>query len=186
MIAAIDRLYQCIMLAFGRGRITLVDDSGAVQMLQVKFGQMEIIDNMPAPHDFGFTSNPPAGSDVFAAFMGGNRKNGLVVSIGSQACRMKNLKSGEVAIYDALGQSVHLTQSGIVVSGAGLPMKIVNVPSVTIDAPTVSMSGNLHVDGTITAPNGVFTTDVTFGGKSGIGHTHSGIQRGTGTSDGPT
>ena len=68
MIGVIERLYRCVMLAFGRGRITFVDDSGAVQKLQVRFGSMEIIDNMPAPHDYGYTCHPPIGSDVFASF----------------------------------------------------------------------------------------------------------------------
>jgi len=136
MIAAIERLYRVAMLAFGRGRVTFVDDSGAVQKLQVKFNQLEIIDNMPAPHDFGFTSNPPVGSDVFASFLGGNRRNGMVVAIGNQTYRMKNLKSGEMAIYDSLGQSVYLTQTGIVINGAGLPLTVNNTPKVTINAST--------------------------------------------------
>lgn len=133
-MSTIERIYRSVMLAFGRGRITFVDDSGAVQKLQVKFGQLEVIDNMPAPHDYGYTSNPPLKSDVLASFMGGNRKNGMVVSIGNQTYRMKNLKSGEVAIYDNLGQSVYLTQAGIVINGAGLPLTVNNTPKVTINA----------------------------------------------------
>jgi len=134
MISAIERLYRCAMLAFGRGRITFVDDTGAVQKIQVKFGQLEVIDNMPALHDFGFTSNPPIGSDIFASFIGGSRKNGTVVAVGNQTYRMKNLKSGEMAIYDNLGQSVYLTQAGIVINGAGLPLTVNNTPKVTINA----------------------------------------------------
>lgn len=186
MIAAIERLYRCAMLAFGRGRITFVDDSGAVQMFQVRLGPLEIVDNMPAPHDFGFTSNPPINSDVVASFLGGNRRQGVVVAIGSQAYRMKNLQSGEVAIYDSLGQSVFLTRAGIVINGAGLPLRITNAPSITLDAPVVHVTGNLTVDGTVTAPNVVGTSNVTFGGKSGIGHTHGGVRTGSDTSGAPT
>jgi phage baseplate assembly protein V len=185
MIAAIDRLYRCVMLAFGRGRVTFVDDAGPVQEIQARFGAREVIDNMPAPHDFGFTSNPPIGSDVVASFLGGSRKNGVVVAIGSQAYRLKNLKSGEVAIYDDLGQSVYLTRTGIVINGAGLPVKITNTPSITLDAAAVHVTGNLSVDGVVTAPTVVGTTNVTFGGKSGITHTHSGVQTGSGTTGAP-
>lgn len=158
MIAAIERLYRCMQLAFGRGRVTFVDDGGAVQKVQVRFGPLEIIDAMPAPHDFGFTCNPPIGSDVFASFLGGNRSNGMIVVIGSQAYRMKNLKSGEVAIYDALGQSVHLTQSGIVVNSAGLP---------------ITINGDIQLNGGLNA-----TGDVVAGGKSLIHHKHGGIRIG--------
>ncbi len=186
MIAAIDRIYRCVMQAFGRGRVTFVDDSGPVQMIQARFGPLEVIDNVPLPHDFGFTSHPPVGSDVLAAFLGSNRKSGVVVTVGSQAYRMKNLKSGEVAIYDALGQSVHLTTAGIVINGGGLPMSITNTPGITLDSPAVHVTGSLSVDGTVTAPNGVFTTNATFGGKSGINHTHSGVQTGSGITGAPS
>lgn len=158
MIGVIERLYRCVMLAFGRGRITFVDDSGAVQKLQVRFGSMEIIDNMPAPHDYGYTCHPPIGSDVFASFLGGNRSNGLVVSIGSQVYRMKNLASGEVAIYDALGQSVHLTQSGIVINSAGLP---------------ITINGDIQLNGSLTA-----TGDVIADGVSQVHHKHAGVRAG--------
>ena len=165
MIAAIERLYRCAMLAFGRGRITFVDDSGVVQKLQVRFGPLEIIDNMPAPHDYGYTCHPPIGSDVFASFLGGNRSNGLVVSIGSQAYRMKNLASGEVAIYDALGQSVHLTQSGIVINGAGLP---------------ITINGDIQLNGSLNA-----TGDIVADGVSLDHHKHSGVRVGTDESGEP-
>lgn len=158
MIGVIERLYRCVMLAFGRGRITFVDDSGAVQKLQVRFGAMEIIDNMPAPHDYGYTCHPPIGSDVFASFLGGNRSNGLVVSIGSQTYRMKNLAAGEVAIYDALGQSVHLTQSGIVINGAGLP---------------ITINGDIQLNGSLNA-----TGDVVADGVSLVQHKHGGVRAG--------
>ena len=165
MIGVIERLYRCVMLAFGRGRITFVDDSGAVQKLQVRFGSMEIIDNMPAPHDYGYTCHPPIGSDVFASFLGGNRSNGLVVSIGSQAYRLKNLASGEVAIYDALGQSVHLTQTGIVINSAGLP---------------ITINGDIQLNGSLNA-----TGDVIADGVSQIHHKHGGVRAGADQSGEP-
>jgi len=43
----------------------------------------------------------------------------------------------------------------------------------------VTMDSTLNAASTITAPNVVGTTNVTFGGKSGIGHTHSDPQGGT-------
>lgn len=165
MIGAIERLYRCMLLAFGRGRVTFVDDSGPVQKLQVRFGGMEIIDNLPAPHDFGFTSNPPIGSDVFVSFMGGNRTNGIAVTIGSQAYRMKSLASGEVAIYDSLGQSVHLTHGGIVIQGAGLP---------------ITIHGDIKLNGSLDA-----TGDVTAAGVSLVNHLTAGVKAGADQSGKP-
>lgn len=165
MIAAIERLYRCAQLAFGRGRITFVNDSGPVQKVQARFGPLEVIDNVPLPHDYGFTSNPPLGSDVFASFANGNRSNGIVLAVGSQAYRMKNLASGEVAIYDALGQSIHLTHAGIVVNSAGLP---------------ITINGDITLNGGLVA-----TGDVIAGGVSLVNHLTAGVKAGTDQSGKP-
>ncbi len=148
MNGAIERIYRCLMTVFGRGRVKLVDDSGPVQRAQVRFGALEIIDDLPVPHDFGFTSNPPVDSDVFAAFMSGERKNGIVVSIGSQQYRMRNLKSGEMAIYDSIGQSVHLSKTGIIINGNGNPVNIVNAPHVFHDGVNI---GKDHTHGGVSS-----------------------------------
>jgi uncharacterized protein involved in type VI secretion and phage assembly len=49
----------------------------------------------------------------------------------------------------------------------------------------VTVNGNLGASGTITAPNVVGTTDVTFAGKSGKTHVHSGVSTGTFNTGGP-
>jgi phage baseplate assembly protein V len=158
MIQAIERLYRFLMNSFGRGRIKLVDDSGPVQKAQIVFGALETVDGVPIPHDFGFTSNPPIDSDAFAGFLGGIRKNGMVIAIGNQTYRMRNLRSGEVAIYDNRGQSVYLSAAGIVVNGAGLPLTVNNTPVVTVNAatkvalntPELDVSGKIVAGGDIT------------------------------------
>lgn len=165
MIAAIERIYRAALLAFGRGRVTVVDDTGPVQKLQVKLGPLEIIDGMPAPHDYGFTSNPPVGSDVLVNFVGANRTNGVVVAIGSQSYRMKNLESGEVAIYDKLGQSVHLTAMGIVIMSAGMP---------------ITINGDIQLNGSLNA-----TGDIVADGISLDHHKHGGVRVGTDESGEP-
>lgn len=56
---------------------------------------------------------------------------------------------------------------------------IMTTPTFTINGDTV-MNGKLDATGTITAPNVVGTTNVTFGGKSGVGHKHGGVATGGG------
>jgi hypothetical protein len=51
--------------------------------------------------------------------------------------------------------------------------------TVTITAANTHITGTLTVDGTVTAPVVDGTTDVIFGGKSGIAHVHSGVSTGT-------
>lgn len=191
MIQSIERLYRFLMNSFGRGRIKLIDDSGPVQKAQVQFGALETVDGVPIPHDFGFTSNPPIDSDAFAGFLGGIRKNGMVIAVGSQKYRMRGLKSGEVAIYDSLGQSVYLSAAGIVINGAGLPMTVNNTPVVTVNAatkvvlntPELDVSGKINAGGDI--QDNVSTNAHSMAQMRTIynSHTHpvTGIQTGLGT-----
>jgi phage baseplate assembly protein gpV len=55
----------------------------------------------------------------------------------------------------------------------------ITAPIVEIDAPITHLSGDLIVDGTITAPMVIGSTDVVASGKSGAMHTHGGVQSGT-------
>lgn len=136
MIAAIDRIYRRVLMMVTRGRVTTGNDSGAVQMLQIKLNADHVRDNTPRLAEYGFTSMPPNGSDVVLVFIAGDRSNGVIVATGHQASRMKNLQPGEVAIFDNQGQSIYLTQAGIVINGAGLPITVNNTSKMTINAAT--------------------------------------------------
>ena len=146
-----EGLFWSMVRSLGRGRLTRVDDSGPVQLVQMQLSQNETRDGTPRLADYGFQSNPPEGSDAVALFLAGNRSNGVVIACGSQQYRMRNLASGEVAISDNRGQSVYLSASGIVINGGGLPLKITNTPEITADSPLMHCTGNLAVDGNITS-----------------------------------
>lgn len=60
----------------------------------------------------------------------------------------------------------------------------VTAPAITLNGP-VQVNGSLTASGTITAPHVVGTTDVTFGGKVGTTHQHSGVQTGLGNTGAP-
>ena len=148
--AAIERIYRRIMLMVGRGRIKIGSDDQSVQKQQVKMGQFETFDDIPRLSEYGFNSMPPAESDAVLVFVGGNRLDGVIIATGNQTFRMRSLKPGEVSISDNLGQSVYLSQAGIVVNGAGLPMMFTNTPEVTFDTPLVHMTGDANIDGNLT------------------------------------
>lgn len=148
---AVSALWRRLLLVIGRGRLTALDDSGAVQKVQVKLGADEIIDGVPRLAEYGFQSMPPAGSDAVLLFIAGERTNGVVVACGSQTYRMRGLADGEVAISDDKGQSVYLSAAGIRIDGGGLPIAISNATKVTVDAPAVEMTGNLTVLGYVYA-----------------------------------
>jgi phage baseplate assembly protein V len=148
-MSVVDRIWRRVLLMIGRGRITFVADGGAVQRVQVQLGLEEIKDASPRLAEYGFQSNPPDGSDAIVLFLAGERSNGVIVATGSQTYRMKGLATGEVAISDDKGQSVYLSAAGIRVEGNGLPINVHTSAAVTVDAPTVHMTGALNVDGAI-------------------------------------
>jgi phage baseplate assembly protein V len=141
-----------VLTTVGRGRVTASDDTGGVQLLQVKLGDNELRDNTPRLSEFGFASRPPAKADVVVLFVGGDRSNGVVIATGDLATRFKNLKPGESALYDAFGKSIYLSESGITVQCNG--------ETLTIDGETV-VKGSLGCTGNLlagTGASGAFTT----------------------------
>ena len=190
MMDVLQRLGRRLQMLTGLGRVKLVNDAGQVQTLQLTLTPLEIRDNTPRLAEFGFTSNPPAGADVAMLCVGGDRSNGLVIATGHQLYRLKGLASGDAAIYDSRGQSVWLTDGGIVVNGAGLPLVVNDTPTVTVNAatsvtlntPTTHCTGNLDVDGNIVAQG-----DVSDHGNKSMagmrtvfnGHDHTDPQGGT-------
>jgi phage baseplate assembly protein V len=95
---------------------------------------------------------------------------------------VKLTNDGKVTITDKAGSTAILNGDGTatVTASGGL----------TVNANTqingnLSVSGNVGAGGTVTAPNVVGTTNVTFGGKSGVAHTHSGVQTGPGNTGAP-
>ncbi len=188
-----QRLARRLQLLVGVGRATLVNDSGAVQMLQLKLGALELRDRTPRLAEYGFTSNPPSGADAALLFVGGDRSNGVVIATGHQTYRLKALASGDAAIYDSRGQSVWLTPQGIVINGAGLPLTVNDTPIVTVNAstqinlqtPKVSCSGDLAVAGSVVAQGDISDHGTkTMAGMRSVfnGHNHDDPQGGaTGT-----
>lgn len=161
---SITALTHLLRLAIGRGRVKLVRDDAAVQILQVELSAKELPD-LRRLAEFGFASRPPPGSDVVAVFIGGDRSNGVVIATGNQTLRFKLTADGECAIHDAFGKSIYLKKTGgIVITAAGQDVDVsgaanLNVSAstqVTLDTPVVTMTGNLQVNGNIHA-NGTIT-----------------------------
>lgn len=144
-------LFWSLVRSLGRGRLTRIDDSGPVQLVQMQLSQSATRDATPRLCDYGFQSNPPEGSDAIAVFLGGERSNGVVIACGSQQYRVRNLAPGEVCISDNRGQSVYLSAAGITISSGVLPMRITNTPEITNDSPLTHCTGDIVCDGAIRA-----------------------------------
>lgn len=119
-----------------RGVVGFVDSARKMQSLQVNLLAGESKDDIEHFEPYGFTSCPKPGAETIAAFFDGDRSTGVVLVVADRRFRLTGLAAGEVAIHDDQGQKVHLTRAGIVIEGAGLPIKITDTPTVTIEAST--------------------------------------------------
>lgn len=146
-----------------RGVVRLADGSKKMRTLQVRLLAKEDKDEIEHFEPYGWTSEPIAGAEALAAFFDGDRTHGVVLCVADRRYRLTGLEAGEVAIFDDQGQKVHLTRDGIVISGAGLPLLITEIPTATVRAttkvrfetPLVEMTHELHVEGRIVGQGGL-------------------------------
>ncbi|MEO0035719.1 MAG: hypothetical protein RLZZ501_1742 [Pseudomonadota bacterium] len=172
----LDPIRRQIRNSIARGILTLIDDAPALQRVQVRLMaypqpdgtiKAELGNETEVLGHYGFTSVPLVGAEAAYVSVGGVRGHGLVVAIDDRRYRPTGLKGGESQLYDDLGQKIYISREGIVIEGAGLPVKITGTPSVTIDSPQVTLTGALAVGNGITV-----TGDVIADGISLKKHVH--------------
>ena len=181
---------------FGIGSVTLVDDSGEMQLLQITERSVgkgiadRIMDKIRRVTEFGFASVPPLGSEALVARRGGERIQSMVIGTSHRPSRPRNLQPGDTCLYDVRGAKVQLTENGLIIDCAGLPAVVQNSPTVTVtatekilfDAPLTECTGDFKADKLLTADG----TPVELGALRDAynAHRHSGVSTGTGTSGG--
>jgi phage gp45-like len=134
--------------------VKLVDDSTKMQLLQAVLLSDEAREGIERFQNYGFTSVPLEGAEAVIVFVGGRRDHGLALAVDDRRHRLRNLESGDVAVYNNAGSKIVLKANGDI--------------EITPDSGTVTVTGDLDVSGTLTA-----STDVVGGGKSLASHTHS-------------
>ena len=133
---------------FSRGTVKATDDSKKLQILQVGLLAEETRADIERPQPYGFTSSAKDGAEAFVIFVNGQRDHGLAICVEDRRYRIKNLDSGEVAVYDATGSKIVLKANG--------------------DIQLVPSSGKVKVTGDLEA-----TGDVKAGAISLKNHTHN-------------
>ncbi len=162
-----------------RAVVRMITDSGGRQTAQVEVTKGELISGMERMQNYGMSSFPPAeGTDCLVAFLGGNREQGTIIVAENRKFRIKGLKSGEVAIFDDLGNVVHLQRDQVLVK-AVTKAKVV-APVIEAEALTQAKisAGQSSIDMT---PSGIdiLSPRLTHNGKNiGASHTHPGVQIG--------
>lgn len=161
-----DRLHRRIQMGTARVSISATDDSGPIHRAQVRITPPETIDGMACLQLYGFASHAPVGSEAVAVFGQGDRSQGAIIATGNPALRPRNQPSGGTMIYDGANGAVALDNAGnISITCKGtVTLKadalIVEFDSIAMTAPaititgTITLDGDLHSNGTITAPHG--------------------------------
>lgn len=151
-----------------RGTVVLVDSAKKLQGLQMRLTAGEVKDGLEHFEPYGFTSNPLAGAEGIAAFIGGDRSHGVLLVVADRRYRIQELKPGEVAIYTDEGDKVHFKRGRII----DIETETLNIKAgtaVNIDTPLLTQTGRIVSQG-----------DQVAGGISQIQHLHGGTQPGNG------
>ena len=103
----------------GIGRVTLADDTGQVQELQITEGAAgqgfadRVLDKVRRVGEFGFASVPPLGSEALLLRRLGQRALSIVIGTSHRPSRPTGLQPGDTGIYDVRGAKVMLTAEGL-------------------------------------------------------------------------
>lgn len=111
-----DRLVMLV----GRGVLAALEQGGVMRATVTGFGSDDVLEGREYIADYGHCSRPHPGAEALMLFLAGLRSNGVVIRLFDRRYSI-NLEYGEVAIHDDLGQTVHLTRTGII---AESPMNI--------------------------------------------------------------
>ena len=128
-----DPLVRRVRNSAARAVLRLVDDGRKMQSLQVDLLAGETADGIERFQEYGFRSYPFAGAEAAVIFLGGDRSHGIAIAVDDRRYKV-TLVEGEVAIFDDLGQKVHLMRDRIEVTS---PTEIrATAPLVTVIAST--------------------------------------------------
>lgn len=133
-----SQIFRRLQLLVAQGTASMVGHD----KLQAKVLDGEVLGNIKRVEPYGFSHRPHADAQAYLVFPGGDRSFGIALIVGDAQYNLE-LKPGEVALHDDLGQKVHLTRSGIVVDGAGKPITLNNAPEVFADVPLLKCSGDI-------------------------------------------
>lgn len=137
-------LSRRLRLMASRAVLSLIADAPGIQLVQVKLLDGEVRNGIERFQQYGCTSVPHPGAEGICLSLGADRDHGVVIVMDDRRYRLKGLENGEVALYDDLGQKVHLTRNGIVIDGAGLPITITDTPKVRMETPLLEVTGDIH------------------------------------------
>lgn len=162
-------------------RLQLLAAQGVATLVGAQVVQAKVLDGEVAKaqrvEPYGLSYRPKPGAQVYLVFPAGDRAQGVALVVGDKRYQM-DLAEGEVALHDDEGNHVLLGRGGVVTVKAGA--------RVVLDAPLVTVTGELAVAGAVSVAGevsaaagmavvGALTND---GANIGSTHTHPGVRAG--------
>jgi len=137
----VSSLRNKIFLLLGRGVVKALKTDQGTQLIQVVGLDGETISDIERMEEYGFTASPSTDSEAVIGFLNGNREQGLVLCINDRRYRPKDLKSGEVCVYDKNGSTILLDENGNikVTSTKDISMEDVNGNTIGMSSSGVSI-----------------------------------------------
>lgn len=139
-----------------RGVLELIDDAPKMQTVQLTGLDGDLVDDVERFQAYGLTSNPKPGAECVFVSIGSSGDHPVVIAVDDRRYRLKSLEPGEVALYDDLGQVVHLKRDRIEVTS----------PHVVVKSSNVELGGDSLValtDGVVVAQGIDTFTGATYG-----------------------
>jgi phage baseplate assembly protein V len=107
-MSEIRAMSRRVMNMVVRGVIEESNDEPGMQQVQISLLRDEGKVAVERFQNYGFSSHPPANSEVLCVFVGGGRDHGVIVATDDRASRFTGLAAGEVAVYNSDGDSIVL------------------------------------------------------------------------------
>ena len=158
----IKQAFNTVRQAF-RGKVARVQAGSGVQKIQVEGLDGETVQDLEHAENFGFTSNPPAGSDCVVVPLGGKTSHGIIVTTTNGAYRIAGLSDGETAVYNADGAKMVLKKGRVIeIDCDKLNIKApsgVNITSEKVECSAVlTAQGQINGNGGMAVQGGSGTT----------------------------
>jgi len=131
-----------------RAVIAAVNDSKKMQVVKVKMLAGETRADVERFQNFGFSSNPPVGSECIALAIGANRDHLVIINTDDRNTRQKEIDAGDAIVYDAGGNKLHFKNGGNVEITAltGLVKTITGDETITAENIKATLAENFELE----------------------------------------
>lgn len=131
-MSGVRKAFRCV--------IGTVNSAPNISLIQGGGSAGEKVQDNEIFQHYGFTSNPPVGSQAIVLPLGGKTSQGIIIATEHGSYRIKNLNPGEVAIYTDEGDSIVLKRNHLI-EVTTETFKINAATKVEMNTPLLQVSG---------------------------------------------